>query len=152
MASHKVRQVFSLRSPDSHMPPLVSSFDTTRSRSTLAWSSSAQMTTVHPIPGSSHLHHSHPAPPAFRSRLAAFLLFFLHEITDALDTPNVRSLPLKLLRSSEALNISSLLSSGYACGVGFSRLCLLHALQLYFCFPLGACPFRFNASLPQCGQ
>src|SRR6266852_285167 len=100
MASHNVRQVFSLRSPDSHRPPLVASFDTTLSRSTLYWSSSAQRTTVHPIPVSSHLHHSHPALPAFRSRLAAFLLFFIHEITEARDTPHVRSIPRKLLRSS----------------------------------------------------
>ena len=91
---------FRFDTPDSHMPPLVSSFDTTRSRSTLASSSSAQMTTAHPIPVSSHLHHSHPALPAFRSRLAAFLLFFIHEITEARDTPNVRSIPRKLLRSS----------------------------------------------------
>src|SRR5271167_986963 len=100
MASHKVRQVLSLRSPDSHRPPLVSSFYTTRSRSTLGASSSRQMTTVHPIPGSSLLYHWHPASPAFRSKLAAVLLFFIHEIPDALETPNVRSMPRKLLRSS----------------------------------------------------
>ena len=60
-----------------HRLPLVASFDTMLYISTLYWSSSAQMTTIHPIPVSSHLHHSHPAPPAFRSRLAAFLLFFI---------------------------------------------------------------------------
>lgn len=36
----------------------------------------------------------------FAEALAAFLLFFIYEITDALETPNVRSIPLKLLRSS----------------------------------------------------
>src|SRR5712692_8474258 len=108
MASHNRRQVFSLRSPDSRTPPLDASFGIQLSRSTLDWSSSAPRTTIHPIPASPHLHHWHPALPAFRSRLAAFLLFFIHEITDALDTPHVRSLPRKLLRSSSALNSSSL--------------------------------------------
>ena len=60
---------------------------------------SAQRTTVHLIPGSLPLHQWHRAPPAFRSRLAACLLFFIQEITEPLETPKVRSMPLKLLRS-----------------------------------------------------
>ena len=81
-----------------------------------------------------------------------FCFFFIHSMTEVRETPNVRSIPLKLLRSSYARSISSLRSSGYACGVGFSRLCLLQALQRYFCFPFGAFPFRTISSLPQCGQ
>ena len=82
------------------MPRLVASFDTRLSRSTLDSSSSAQTTTVHPIPGPSPLHRSHQEGSAFRSRLAAGRPFFIQEITEARDTPHVRSSPRKLLRSS----------------------------------------------------
>src|SRR5947209_2955838 len=61
---------------------------------------SAQRTIIHPIPVSLPLDHWHRVPSAFRSRLAACRLFFIQEITDALETPKVRSIPLKLLRSS----------------------------------------------------
>jgi hypothetical protein len=83
-----------------HMPRLVASFDTRRSRSTLDSPSSAQTTTVHPIPGPSPLHRWHQEGSAFRSSLAAVRPFFIQEITEVRDTPNVRSSPRKLLRSS----------------------------------------------------
>ena len=81
-------------------PRLVASFDTKLSRSMLDSSSSAQMTTVHPILVSSLLHRSHQVGSAFRSRLEAVRPFFIQEITEVRDTPNVRSSPRKLLRSS----------------------------------------------------
>src|SRR5450432_4431626 len=104
------------------MQPLDAFFGTMLSRSTPGWSFSTQMTRAHPILISSHLHHSHPVSSLFRSKLAGLLPFFIHSITVPRDTPNIRFNPRRLLRSSYALKISSLLSSRYACGVGFSRL------------------------------
>jgi hypothetical protein len=76
------------------------------------------------------------------------LLFWNHCL---IHTPKIRSLPLKLLRSSPAFKLASLRSSEYACEGGCSLLCLLPALQRYCCFPFGAWPLRVRSSLPQCG-
>ena len=82
------------------MQRLDASFSTMLSISTLASSFSAHMTTIHPIPVPSHLHRLHQALSPFRSKLAAGRPFFIHAITEACDTPNVRSRPRQLLRSS----------------------------------------------------
>src|SRR6266700_8424067 len=76
MASHKRRQVFSLRSPDSRMPRLVASFDTRLSRSTLSSSYSVETTTVHPILVPSPLHRSHQEGSAFRGSAGSCAAFF----------------------------------------------------------------------------
>ena len=108
----------------SRMPRLAESFDKVQSISTLCSPFSRQMTITHPIPIPWLPHHSHQGRSAFRSRRAALLLFFIHSLTVLRDTANVLCSPRKLLRSSYALKISSRRSSEYACGVGFSRLCL----------------------------
>lgn len=58
------------------------------------------MTRVHPTPILSPLYPLHQVRSPFRSRLAAFLLFFIHALTETRETPNVRSSPRTLLRSS----------------------------------------------------
>src|SRR6266487_1054055 len=81
-------------------PPLDASFCIKLSISRLDSSSSAQTTTVHPIPVPPPLHRSHQQGSAFRSRLAALWLFFIHAITEVRDIPKVRSNPRRLLRTS----------------------------------------------------
>jgi hypothetical protein len=54
----------------------------------------------------------HQEKAAFRSNRATLLLFFSHSLTVLRATPNVLVNPLKLLRSSYDLNISSRLSFG----------------------------------------
>ena len=58
------------------------------------------MTTVHPIPIPSLLGRLHQVRVPLRTALAAFLLFFIHPMTEVRDTPNVLSIPRKLLLSS----------------------------------------------------
>jgi hypothetical protein len=71
----------------------------------------------------------HQGKAAFHLNWVIQLLFFSHSLTVLRATPNVLVNPLKLLRSSYDLSISSRLSFEYAYGVGFSRLCFLHSLQ-----------------------
>ena len=81
-------------------PPLDVSFGIARSRSTLGSSFSRQMTTVHPIPIPWLLGRLHQVLAPLPSALAAFLLFFIHPMTEVRDTPKVLSIPRKLLLSS----------------------------------------------------
>jgi hypothetical protein len=67
-------------------------------------------------------------------------LFFSQAVTVFRDTPKVRSIPRKLLRSSYARKISSLRASEWALLPGFARLCLPQAWQRYFCLPFGVIP------------
>ena len=59
-----------------HVPRLVASFDTKLSRSRLDSSSSAQMTTVHPILVSSLLHRWHQEGSPFRGSAGSCVAFF----------------------------------------------------------------------------
>src|SRR5260370_29313696 len=76
MASHKRRQVCSLRFPDSRTQPLDASFCIKLSTSRLDSSCSSQMTRVHPIPVSSPRYQWYQEGSVFHSRLAAPRLFF----------------------------------------------------------------------------
>ncbi|SRR6266571_1205801 len=85
-----------------------------------------------------NLDHLRLVEPMSPSKGGVLLLFFNHFFTVLRDTLNVLVNPRRLLRSWYALMISSLRSSGYPFGAGFSRLCRLHDLQWYFCFPFDA--------------
>jgi hypothetical protein len=85
--------------PDCIADALFASSYTRQSRSRLCSSFSAQMTIVHPIPRPSLLGRWHQVPAPLRSVLAAVLLFFIHFMTEVRDTPNVLSIPRKLLLS-----------------------------------------------------
>ena len=127
-------------------------FDREPSRPRLSSLFLRQTTKVHQPLGVLILGQMHQGKAAFHLNWVIQLLFFSHSLTVLRATPNVLVNPLKLLRSSYDLSISSRLSFEYAYSVGFSRLCFLHSLQKYFCFPFGAWPFLFNLSLPQCEQ
>jgi len=88
-----------------------------------------QMTKVHQPLVLLILGQMHQGKAAFHLHWVIRLLFFNHSLTVLRVTPNVLVNPLKLLRSSYDLSISSRLSFEYAYGVGFSRLCFLHSLQ-----------------------
>ena len=110
------------------------------------------MTIIHPTLILSHLDHLDLVWSMSPSKGGVLLLFFSQFFTVLRSTLNVLVNPRRLLRSWYALKISSLRSSVYPFGAGFSRLCRLHDLQRYFCFPFNAWPFRTKASLPQYGQ
>ncbi len=105
------------------------SFDKEQSRSIFCFLYGLQMTIVHLSPVWLILSHLHQEEPAFRSKEAVLLPFLSQSETVFRDTPNVLVSPRKLLRSWYDLIISSLRSSGYPFGAGFSRLRFLHDLQ-----------------------
>ena len=117
---------------------LFASFDTKLSRSTLSLSSSTQMTTVHPILVASLLHQSHQLRAAFRGSGWQLFCFFLsrrspkHVKPQTLAQVHVNYCALQRLAVSllcgllDRHAVSDFLDAG-----------LLHALQRYFCFPLG---------------
>ena len=110
------------------------------------------MTIIHPILMLSHLGHLDLVWSMSPSREAILLLFFSQCFTVLWSTLKVLVNPRKLLRCCYALIISSRRSFVYPFGAGFSRLCFLHDLQRYLCFPFDAWPFRTKSSLPQYWQ